>query len=110
MRSTSAQLVDGFRFHLPPSFNVAFAAFGIIGVGASELIYYPYWCLEKGYARRVGPNDHSAAWGERARGWLRILKIDAALSFALYTSATVAFYVLGRRSSTAKASRSRTPT
>ena len=92
---TSAQLVDGFRFHLPPSFNVAFAAFGIIGVGASELIYYPYWCLEKGYARRVGPNDHSAAWGERARGWLRILKIDAALSFALYTSATVAFYVLG---------------
>jgi Mn2+/Fe2+ NRAMP family transporter len=92
---TPAQLVDGFRFRLPPSFNVAFAAFGIIGVGASELIYYPYWCLEKGYARRVGPNDGSAAWGERARGWLRILKIDAALSFVLYTTATLAFYVLG---------------
>lgn len=92
---TSAQLVDGLRFHLPPSFNVAFAAFGIIGVGASELIYYPYWCLEKGYARRVGPNDGSPGWGERARGWLRILKIDASLSFVLYTSATLAFYVLG---------------
>jgi len=92
---TSAQLVDGFRFHLPRSFNVAFAAFGIIGVGASELIYYPYWCLEKGYARRVGPNDGSPAWGERARGWLRILKVDATMSFILYTSATLAFYVLG---------------
>jgi manganese transport protein len=92
---TSGQLVDGFRFRLPPSFNVAFAAFGIIGVGASELIYYPYWCLEKGYARRVGPNDGSPGWGERARGWLRILKIDASLSFVLYTSATVAFFVLG---------------
>ncbi len=92
---TLAQLVDGFRFRLPPSFNVAFAAFGIIGVGASELIYYPYWCLEKGYARRVGANDGSPAWAERARGWLRIMKIDASLSFVLYTSATVAFYLLG---------------
>ena len=92
---TSAQLVEGFRFRLPPSFNVAFAAFGIIGVGASELIYYPYWCLEKGYARRIGPNDASPGWRERARGWLRILKIDATLSFVLYTSATLAFYVLG---------------
>ena len=41
-------------FTLPASFTVAFAAFGIIGVGASELIYYPYWCLEKGYARHIG--------------------------------------------------------
>jgi manganese transport protein len=92
---TGAQLLEGFRFRLPASFNVAFAAFGIIGVGASELIYYPYWCLEKGYARRVGPNDGSPGWAERARGWLRILKIDASLSFVLYTSATLAFYVLG---------------
>jgi manganese transport protein len=92
---TSGQIVDGFRFHLPPSFNVAFAAFGVIGVGASELIYYPYWCLEKGYARRVGPNDGTSGWRERARGWLRIMKLDAALSFVLYTLATLAFYVLG---------------
>jgi manganese transport protein len=92
---TSTQLAYGFRFHLPASFSVAFAAFGIIGVGASELIYYPYWCLEKGYARRVGPNDGSPGWGERARGWLRILKIDASLSFVLYTSATLSFYLLG---------------
>jgi Mn2+/Fe2+ NRAMP family transporter len=92
---TAAQLADGFRFQLPGSFNTAFAAFGVIGVGASELIYYPYWCLEKGYARRVGPNDGSSAWKERARGWLRVMKVDAALSFVLYTTATLAFYVLG---------------
>ena len=30
------------------------ATFGIIGVGASELMVYPYWCLEKGYGRGVG--------------------------------------------------------
>ena len=47
-RVSSAQLIDGLKFQLPASFTVAFAAFGIIGVGASELIYYPYWCLEKG--------------------------------------------------------------
>ena len=51
---TASQLWSGLQFTLPDSFTVAFAAFGVIGVGASELIYYPYWCLEKGYARHVG--------------------------------------------------------
>jgi manganese transport protein len=92
---TSAQLVDGFRFRLPESFNTAFAAFGVIGVGASELIYYPYWCLEKGYGRSVGPNDGSPEWRTRARGWLRVMNVDAWVSFLLYTTATLAFYVLG---------------
>jgi Mn2+/Fe2+ NRAMP family transporter len=92
---TPGQLLEGLRFRLPPSFNTAFAAFGIIGVGASELIYYPYWCLEKGYARSVGPRDGSAAWRERAVGWLRVMRVDAWVSFALYTTATVAFYLLG---------------
>ncbi|MBL8897557.1 MAG: Nramp family divalent metal transporter, partial [Planctomycetes bacterium] len=88
---TAANLVEGFRFHLPPSFTVAFAAFGIIGVGAAELIYYPYWCLEKGYARHVGRPDGTAAWDERARGWMRVLRTDAWVSCAIYTSATLAF-------------------
>jgi manganese transport protein len=92
---TSAQLLDGLRFRLPPSFNVAFAAFGIIGVGASELIYYPYWCLEKGYARWAGPRDDSAAWARRARGWTRVLYTDAWFSLVVYTFATIAFYLLG---------------
>ena len=92
---TGAQLAEGLKFHLPEKFTTAFAAFGIIGVGASELIYYPYWCLEKGYARSVGPNDHSAGWLERARGWLRVMRVDAWISFAIYTTATLAFYLLG---------------
>jgi manganese transport protein len=92
---TAANLADGFRFSLPANFTTAFAAFGIIGVGASELIYYPYWCLEKGYARSVGPFENSAAWRERARGWMRVMRIDAWVCFAIYTTATLAFYLLG---------------
>jgi manganese transport protein len=92
---TGPDLVEGFSFKLPPTFTVAFAAFGIIGVGASELIYYPYWCLEKGYARHVGPSDGSPAWNARARGWMRVLSADAWVSCIVYTGATLAFYLLG---------------
>jgi hypothetical protein len=53
-RVSAADMLRGLSFQMPSSFTVAFAAFGIIGVGASELIYYPYWCLEKGYARHIG--------------------------------------------------------
>jgi manganese transport protein len=92
---TPSQIVEGLKFHVPGAFTTAFAAFGIIGVGASELIYYPYWCLEKGYAKSVGPFEDSPGWVERAKGWLRIMHIDAWLSFAIYTTATLAFYLLG---------------
>jgi len=89
-------LVDGFRFQIPPGgLAVAFAVFGITGVGATELIYYPYWCLEKGYARFVGPRDSSPAWLERARGWIRIMQTDTLVAMVVYTLATVAFYLLG---------------
>ena len=92
---TTQHLAEGLSFQLPSSFTVAFAAFGIIGVGASELIYYPYWCLEKGYARHVGPADGTPAWAARARGWMRVLHADAWLSCVVYTAATLAFYLLG---------------
>jgi manganese transport protein len=94
-RLTMAQIGSGWSFTLPPGFGVAFAAFGVIGVGASELIYYPYWCLEKGYARHVGPADGTADWIHRARGWMRVMRTDAVTSLVLYTSITVAFYLLG---------------
>lgn len=89
------QLASGFAFQLPDRLVTAFAAFGIIGVGASELIYYPYWCLEKGYARHLGPDDGTPEWRGRARGWLRVMRIDAWVAFALYTTTTLAFYLLG---------------
>lgn len=88
-------------FHLPAEragvdpLVTALAAFGIIGLGASELIMYPYWCLEKGYARQTGPRDGTAAWTARARGWMRVMYTDAWLSMVVYTFATVAFYLLG---------------
>lgn len=73
----------------------ALAMFGITGVGAAELIAYPYWCIEKGYARRAGPRDDSPAWAARARGWLAVMKLDVFVSMVIYTAATVAFYLLG---------------
>jgi Mn2+/Fe2+ NRAMP family transporter len=92
---TAANLATGLKFQIPDTFTVAFAAFAIIGVGASELIYYPYWCLEKGYAKFIGPHDGTPARTERALGWIRVMKADAWFSFIVYTLATVAFYLLG---------------
>ena len=89
-------LVDGLRFALPPDGAVtAFAVFGITGVGASELLLYPYWCVEKGYARAAGPRDGSAAWRERALGWISVMKKDVWLCMVIYTLATLAFFFLG---------------
>lgn len=73
----------------------AFSTFGITGVGASELYAYPYWCLEKGYARFAGPQTKDPAWAERARGWLRVMRLDAWVSMVVFTVATIAFYTLG---------------
>ena len=92
---TGAQLSSGLSFNLPSDLATAFGAFGLIGVGASELIYYPYWCLEKGYALKLGPDDGTADWRKRAAAWLRVMRIDAWMSFALYTTTTIAFYLLG---------------
>jgi Mn2+/Fe2+ NRAMP family transporter len=95
------ELTAGLSLQLPPAqpgirpVATALAAFGIIGLGASELIMYPYWCLEKGYARYAGPRDADDGWTARARGWIRVLQVDAWLSMAVYTFATVAFYLLG---------------
>jgi hypothetical protein len=71
------------------------AMFGITGVGADEITMYNYWCIEKGYARWVGPNDGSDAWRRRARGWMKVMYKDATVSMAIYTFATVAFYIMG---------------
>jgi Mn2+/Fe2+ NRAMP family transporter len=94
------ELARGFLLQLPPEgLAVAFAVFGITGVGATELIYYPYWCLEKGYARRspgeaATPEARAQAL-EQARGWIRVMQTDALVAMVVYTVATVAFFVLG---------------
>ncbi|MCC5025722.1 MAG: Nramp family divalent metal transporter [Candidatus Synoicihabitans palmerolidicus] len=90
---TIGNLTGGLKFRLPDNFAVAFAALGIIGVGVAELIYYPYWCIEKGYASRVGARD--CGWQIRVNGWMRVMKIDAFASLIVYPAATIVFYLLG---------------
>ena len=90
-----SDVLRGMKFKLPDDFTTAFGAFAIIGVGTSELIYYPYWCLEKGYARFTGKNDNTVGWLDRALGWLNVMRWDAWVSCVIYTGATVAFYLLG---------------
>jgi len=96
-----SELASGLVPSIPPPVGgrsplvAALATFGIIGVGAAELMFYPYWCLEKGYGRAVGPRDDSPEWAARARGWMRVLQLDAWASMVVYTIVTVAFYLLG---------------
>ncbi len=74
---------------------IAVVVFGITGVNSGELFAYPYWCVEKGYARFAGPCDHGEPWRRRAQGWIRVMHLDIAVSMLVYTSATIAFYFLG---------------
>ncbi len=92
-----ADLWQGMSFHIPDGNGLAtcLATFGIIGVGASELVAYPYWCLEKGYARATGKRDNTPEWAARARGWFRVLCWDCWSSMGVYTFATIAFYLTG---------------
>ena len=95
-----SEWLQGLSFHLPEgdrlkALTTAMATVGIIGVGAAELIQYPYWCIEKGYAKHTGIDDGSPAWLERARGWLRVMHYDIWVSMLIYTTATIGFFVLG---------------
>lgn len=90
------EAAGGLTFELPrQGLATAVAVFGITGVGATELFMYPYWCVEKGYARFAGRREDTPAWRARARGWVRVMHVDILASMAVYTVATVAFYLLG---------------
>jgi Mn2+/Fe2+ NRAMP family transporter len=91
-----AEVTSGLRLRLPAGgIATAVAVFGMTGVGTCELFMYPYWCVEKGYARYTGPRDGTPAWRRRANGWLRVMHVDILCSMVIYTVATVAFYLLG---------------
>ncbi len=93
---TWTKMAEGLSFGLPEKgLVVAIAVFGITGVNAGELSAYPYWCVEKGYARFTGPREDSEAWRRRARGWIRVMHCDIVVAMLVYTLATVAFYMLG---------------
>jgi Mn2+/Fe2+ NRAMP family transporter len=94
-------VLQGLRFQLPPGrttgagLSTALAAFGMIGLSAGEIIMYPYWCLEKGYAAHTGRREETPQWAARASGWMRVLQLDVWLSMFVYTFSTVVFYLLG---------------
>lgn len=93
---TLTQITSGLTFSLPPEAVLfAFGAFGITGIGGEEIVYYNYWCLEKGYAAFTGPRDDSPAWHQRAKGWIKVMYTDAVSAMVLYTVVTAAFYLLG---------------
>ena len=98
---SSGEIISGLIPSVPPAVGgrsplvTALATIGIIGVGASELMIYPYWCLEKGYGQAVGARDDSPAWAARARGWLKVMQLDAWGSMIVYTTVTICFYLLG---------------
>jgi manganese transport protein len=89
-------IAGGLSFHLPRgTVGYAFAAFGLTGVGGDEILSYNYWCIEKGYARFAGRQEASEDWNHRARGWIRVMYMDAFLSMIVYTVVTAAFFLLG---------------
>ena len=95
------EIIHGLSFSFPEAKQgnnpllTAIATFGIIGVGASEILVYPYWCTEKGYAAYTGKKDQSTEWLNRAKGWIKVMKWDAWGSMIVYTFCTISFYLLG---------------
>jgi Mn2+/Fe2+ NRAMP family transporter len=93
---TWPDIAEGLSFQLPKAtVGFALAAFGLTGVGGDEILSYNYWCIEKGYARFAGPREASPEWRRRAKGWIRVMYLDAFLSMIVYTIVTAAFFLLG---------------
>ncbi len=93
---TWPDIAEGLSFRLPKgTVGFAFAAFGLTGVGGDEILSYNYWCIEKGYARYTGSREDSEEWTKRAKGWIRVMYMDAFLSMIVYTVVTAAFFLLG---------------
>src|ERR687897_2570743 len=93
---SGSDILGGLNLAIPAgALGAAIAMFGITGVGADEITFYTYWCVEKGYARWVGPNDGSEEWVRRANGWIKVMYKDAILSWVIYPFGTLAFYLMG---------------
>ena len=99
---SSPEILSGLSFQLPAAaVIIAVGAFGITGVGGDEIMAYNYWLLEKGYAAHTGPRpawtsgEAHDIWLRRARGWIRVMTLDAMAAMLCYTLVTVLFYILG---------------
>jgi len=75
-----SDVFSGLTFSFPSEKGIMLAvigAFGITGVGGDEIMAYNYWLIEKGYAAKTGENDGSEAWARRAKGWTKVMVVDA---------------------------------
>jgi Mn2+/Fe2+ NRAMP family transporter len=97
-RISASEVLSGLTFSLGENRkDAAFAVIslmGALGVAANELLMYPYWILEKGYARDLGDPD-SPGWTERVKEKVRFIWFDAGFSTLLATIVTAAFFLLG---------------
>lgn len=95
---SAADVFSGLKFHIPDIPNGVFlviGAFGITGVGGDEIMAYNYWLIEKGYAANTGPKKNTPEWERRAKGWIKVMYVDAVAAMIVYTVVTAAFYMLG---------------
>ena len=93
-----ANITSGLQFQIPEGAGMAIVvigAFGLTGVGGDEIMAYNYWLIEKGYASNTGQNDGTEEWNRRAKGWIKVMYIDAIFAMIVYTLVTVAFFLLG---------------
>ncbi|GIT28434.1 MAG: hypothetical protein Ct9H300mP1_04800 [Planctomycetaceae bacterium] len=67
---------------------------GALGTTANEMFMYPYWILEKGYAQNLGSADDEG-WVDRAKGWIKVLQVDAGVATLLATVITAAYFLVG---------------
>jgi len=93
---SSPEILSGLSFQLPAAaVIIAVGAFGITGVGGDEIMAYNYWLLEKGYAAHTGPRpawtsgEAHDIWVRRARGWIRVMTLDAIAAMVCYTLVTI---------------------
>lgn len=94
MAVSAGQILSGLQFQMPEhGFADAVAVFGVTGIGTAELVFYAYWCLEKGYAKdlKVGVPRDPALVAAKIRG----MRVDISMAFAVYTFSTIAFFILG---------------
>jgi len=94
------EITSGFTFRLPAgALLIALGTFSITGVGGDEILAYNYWLIEKGYASHTGPEPDNSEdrkqWIARAKGWIRVMQLDALLSMLCYTIVTALFFLLG---------------
>lgn len=98
-RITTEQVLSGLTFsfgdHDRQLAAIAVVSLlGALGATGNELFMYPYWILEKGYGQHIGDRD-SPGWGNRVRGWIRVLQVDVFLCTGLALLTTLGYFLIG---------------